>query len=139
MALAGLWISRLIRDPTTSSSPAANSRPSSLCATITATNLSMFHFISMGGTAYRAAFSIIWQNWTGDMTMVVSADPRRAALCAACAIRSVPELLELTNTRPLRTLIARVLGICGSACYLGLHPLRRGLHRRDHHRDQARR
>src|SRR3954463_14931083 len=72
MALAGFAISRLIKDSDDMFVAGRALTPFILCATITATNLSMFHFVGMGGTAYKNGVSIIWQNWSGDMALIVS-------------------------------------------------------------------
>ena len=44
----------------------------SICAAITATNLSMLHVVGMGGTAHQHGVSILWQNWTGNIALVLS-------------------------------------------------------------------
>src|SRR5205085_890823 len=64
LAYAGLWISRLIKDSDDFFVAGRELTPFILCATITATNLSMLHFIGMGGTAYNyclwlLAFSLV--------------------------------------------------------------------------------
>jgi Na+/proline symporter len=64
--------SRLIKDSGRFLRRRARLTPFILAATITASNLSMFHIIGMGGTAYKSGVSIIWQNWTGDMALVLS-------------------------------------------------------------------
>ena len=58
MALAGLAISRLIKDSDDFFVAGRELTPFILTATITATNLSMFHFVGMGGTAYASGISI---------------------------------------------------------------------------------
>src|SRR5438094_3613896 len=72
MAFAGLAISKLIKDSDDFFVAGRELTPFILCATITATNLSMIHFVGMGGTAYQSGVSVIWQNWTGDMALVLS-------------------------------------------------------------------
>jgi SSS family solute:Na+ symporter len=118
MAVGGFWISRLIKDSDDFFVAGRELTPFILAATITATNLSMFHFVGMGGTAFDSGVSIIWQNWTGCMAPVMSGIfvlpiMRRAK------IRSIPEFLELRYTRGMRTLVGLFWGVRLSI-YLGL-------------------
>src|SRR5947199_9502009 len=103
MAFAGLAISRLIKDSDDFFVAGRELTPFILCATITATNLSIFHFVGMGGTAYQSGVSIIWQNWTGDMALVLSGI-FILPIMRRLRIRSIPELLEMRYARGLRTL-----------------------------------
>jgi SSS family solute:Na+ symporter len=118
MALAGLAISRLIKDSDDFFVAGRELTPFILAATITATNLSMFHFIGMGGTAYKDGVSIIWQNWTGCMALVLSGI-FVLPLMRRLRIRSIPEFLELRYRRGLRTLAGLFWGLRLSI-YLGL-------------------
>jgi SSS family solute:Na+ symporter len=118
MALAGLAISRLIKDSDDFFVAGRELTPFILAATITATNLSMFHFVGMGGTAYKDGISIIWQNWTGCMALVLSGI-FVLPLMRRLRIRSIPEFLELRYTRGLRTLAGLFWGLRLSI-YLGL-------------------
>jgi SSS family solute:Na+ symporter len=118
MALAGLAVSRLIKDSDDFFVAGRELTPFILCATITATNLSMFHFVGMGGTAYKDGVSIIWQNWTGCMALVLSGI-FVLPLMRRLKIRSIPEFLELRYTRGLRTLAGLFWGVRLSI-YLGL-------------------
>src|SRR3954463_8108665 len=110
MALGGLWIARLIRDADDFFVAGRELTPFILTATITATNLSMFHFVGMGGTAYKNGISIIWQNWTGCMALVLSGI-FVLPLMRRLRIRSVPEFLEMRYARGLRTLVGAFWGI----------------------------
>src|SRR5207237_10014794 len=101
IALAGLTISRLIKDSDDFFVAGRELTPFILCATITATNLSMLHFVGMGGTAYKSGISILWQNWTGCMALVLSGI-FVLPLMRRLKIRSIPEFLELRYTRGLR-------------------------------------
>src|SRR2546421_9993815 len=118
MALAGLTISRLIRDSDDFFIAGRELTPFILAATITATNLSMFHFVGMGGTAYQNGISIIWQNWTGNMALVMSGI-FVLPIVRRLKIRSIPELLELRYARPMLTLVGGFWGI-RLCIYLGL-------------------
>jgi SSS family solute:Na+ symporter len=118
MAFAGLLISRLIKTSDDFFVAGRELTPFILAATITATNLSMFHFIGMGGTAYKDGVSIIWQNWTGCMALVLSGI-FVLPLMRRLRIRSIPEFLELRYTRGLRTLAGLFWGLRLSV-YLGL-------------------
>lgn len=118
LALAGLWISRLIRDSDDFFVAGRELTPFILGATITATNLSMLHFVGMGGVAYKNGVSIAWQNWTGSIALVVSGI-LVIPLMRRLRIRSVPELLEIRYSRGLRTLIGAVWGL-RLCIYLGL-------------------
>src|SRR5580765_2919645 len=118
MAIAGLWISRLIKDSDDFFVAGRELTPFILAATITASNLSMFHIIGMGGTAYKSGVSIIWQNWTGDMALVLCG-LFVLPIMRRLRIRSVPEFLEMRYSRGLRTLVGGfwALRLC---IYLGL-------------------
>src|SRR5947208_12373156 len=90
MAVAGLWISRLIKTSDDFFVAGRELTPFILCATITAPNLSMFHIVGMGGTAYQSGISIVWQNWTGSMALVLR---RRLVVpvLPRLRLRSLPE------------------------------------------------
>lgn len=118
MALGGLWVSRLIKDSDDFFVAGRELTPFILAATITATNLSMFQFIGFGGTAYRDGVSIIWQNWTGCMALVISGI-FVLPLMRRVKIRSIPEFLELRYTRGMRTIVGLFWGLRLSI-YLGL-------------------
>ena len=60
MALIGLTISKLIRSPDDIFVTGRQLMPFVLATTITATNISMYHFISMGEIGYQKGISIIW-------------------------------------------------------------------------------
>lgn len=104
IAGAGATISRLIRSPDDLFVAGRQLTPFVLAATITATNLSMFHFVGMGGTASQDGVSIIWQNWTGDIALVLSG-LFVLPFMRRLRIRSIPEFLEIRYTRGLRTLV----------------------------------
>lgn len=110
MALAGLGISRLIKDSDDFFVAGRELTPFILCATITATNLSMFHFVGMGGTAYQNGISIIWQNWSGDMAFVISGI-LVVPIMRRLRVRSVPEFLEMRYNRSLRMLMGGFWGL----------------------------
>src|ERR1051325_8300145 len=118
MALGGFGVSRLIKDSDDFFVAGRELTPFILAATITATNLSMFHFVGMGGTAYNDGVSIIWQNWTGCMALVMSGI-FVLPIMRRTRIRSIPEFLELRYTRGLRPLVGLFWGIRLSI-YLGL-------------------
>src|SRR5512135_2740071 len=110
MALAGLGISRLIKDSDDIFVAGRELTPFILCATITATNLSMFHFIGMGGIAYQKGVAIIWQNWTGNMALVLSGI-FVVPVMRRLRVRSIPEFLEMRYGRSLRVLIGAFWGL----------------------------
>jgi SSS family solute:Na+ symporter len=110
LAFAGLWISRLIKVSDDFFVAGRELTPFILCATITSTNLSMFHFVGMGGTAYQSGVSILWQNWTGDIALVLSGI-LVVPIMRRLRIRSIPEFLEMRYSRKLRTLIGAFWGI----------------------------
>ncbi|HTL31141.1 MAG TPA: sodium:solute symporter family protein [Tepidisphaeraceae bacterium] len=118
MAVGGLWISRLIKDSDDFFVAGRELTPFILAATITATNLSMFHFVGMGGIAYQNGVSIIWQNWTGCIALVMSGC-LVLPIMRRLRIRSVPEFLEMRYHRGLRTLVGAFWGI-RLCVYLGL-------------------
>lgn len=110
MALIGLLISRLIKDSDDIFVAGRELTPFILGATITATNLSMFHFIGMGGIAYQKGVSIIWQNWTGNMALVLSG-LFVVPVMRRLRVRSIPEFLEMRYGRSLRVLIGAFWGL----------------------------
>jgi SSS family solute:Na+ symporter len=110
MALAGLTISKLIKQSDDFFVAGRNLTPFILGATITATNLSMFHFIGMGGIGYQKGISIIWQNWTGCMALVLSGIFVIPVL-RRLRVRSVPEFLEMRYSRSLRVMIGAFWGL----------------------------
>ncbi len=110
LAGAGLTLSKLIKHSDDIFVAGRELTPFILCATITATNLSMYHFISMGGIAFQKGISIIWQNWTGCMALVLSGI-FVIPVMRRLRIRSIPEFLEMRYSRPLRILIGAFWGI----------------------------
>ena len=118
MASAGLTLSRLIRTSDDFFVAGRELTPFILCATITSTNLSMFHIVGMGGTAYQSGASIVWQNWTGDMALVLSG-LLVVPIMRRLRIRSIPEFLEARYSRGLRTLVGAFWGI-RLCVYLGI-------------------
>ncbi len=118
IAVAGAAVSRLIRSPDDLFVAGRQLTPFVLAATITATNLSMFHFVGMGGTASQDGVSIIWQNWTGGIALTLSG-LFVLPLMRRLRIRSVPEYLELRYARGLRTLVGAFWGV-RLCIYLGI-------------------
>jgi SSS family solute:Na+ symporter len=118
IALAGAMISRIIRSADDLFVAGRELTPFVLAATITATNLSMFHFVGMGGTASQDGVSIIWQNWTGGIALTLSG-LFVLPLMRRLRIRSVPEYLELRYARGLRTLVGAFWGV-RLCVYLGI-------------------
>jgi solute:Na+ symporter, SSS family len=118
MAVAGLWISRLIKDSDDFFVAGRELTPFILAATITASNLSMFHIIGMGGTTFKNGVSIIWQNWTGDIALVLSGI-FVLPIMRRLRVRSIPEFLEIRYSRGMRTLIGGFWAL-RLTIYLGL-------------------
>lgn len=118
LAAAGFAISRLIRDSDDIFVAGRELTPFILCATITATNISIFHFVGMGGTAYQSGVSIAWQNWTGDIALVLSGLFVLPVL-RRLRIRSVPEFLQLRYSKWLRVLVSLFWSL-RLATYLGI-------------------
>jgi solute:Na+ symporter, SSS family len=118
LAAAGLAVSRLIRDSDDFFVAGRELTPFILGATITATNVSMFHFVAMGGTAYQSGVSIIWQNWTGDMALVLSG-MFVLPVMRRLRVRSVPEFLQMRYSRWLRVLVGAFWGV-RLCVYLGI-------------------
>lgn len=118
MALAGFAITRLIKTSDDFFVAGRELTPFILCATITATNLSMYQFISVGGIAYQNGISVIWQNWTGDMALVLSG-LLVVPLMRRLRVRSIPEFLEMRYTKGLRTLVGAFWGL-RLTIYLGI-------------------
>jgi solute:Na+ symporter, SSS family len=110
MATVGLAASRLIVNADDLFVAGRELTPFVLCATITATNISMLHFVGMGGTAYQSGVSIAWQNWAGDIALVLSG-LFVLPVMRRLKIRSIPEFLELRYSTGMRTLIGAFWGI----------------------------
>jgi SSS family solute:Na+ symporter len=110
MGFGGFWLSRLIRDSDDFFVAGRELTPFILCAAITATNLSMLHVVGMGGTAYLNGVSILWQNFTGCMALVLSGI-FILPIMRRLRIRSVPEFLQMRYSGPLRVLVAAFWGL----------------------------
>ena len=110
MGLGGFFLSHLIRDADDFMVAGRELTPFILCAAITATNLSMLHVVGMGGTGYQNGVSILWQNWTGDIALVLSGI-FVLPIMRRLRIRSVPEFLQLRYSGPLRVLVAAFWGL----------------------------
>jgi len=110
MAMGAFWLSRLIRDSDDFFVAGRELTPFILAAAITATNLSMLHVVGMGGTAYLNGVSILWQNFTGCMALVLSGI-FILPIMRRLRIRSVPEFLEMRYSGPLRVLVAAFWGL----------------------------
>ena len=110
MAMAGLTLSRLIRTADDFFVAGRQLTPFILCATITATNISMLHFVGMGGTAYQSGVSIAWQNWAGCMALVLSGI-FVVPILRRLGIRTIPEFLELRYSPGLRKLVGAFWGL----------------------------
>lgn len=118
IAAAGATVSRLIRNADDLFVAGRELTPFVLAATITATNLSMLHFVGMGGTASQSGVSIIWMNWTGGIALTLSG-LFVLPIMRRLRIRSVPEYLELRYARGLRTLVGAFWGL-RLCVYLGI-------------------
>src|SRR5688500_7366874 len=110
MGLGGFFLSRLIKDADDFMVAGRELTPFILCAAITATNLSMLHVVGMGGTAYQNGVSILWQNFTGCMALVISGI-FVLPIMRRLRIRSVPEFLQMRYSGPLRVLVAAFWGL----------------------------
>ncbi|MDQ3441682.1 MAG: sodium:solute symporter family protein [Planctomycetota bacterium] len=110
MGLGGFFLSRLIKDADDFMVAGRELTPFILCAAITATNLSMLHVVGMGGTAYQNGVSIMWQNFTGCMALVISGI-FVLPIMRRLRIRSVPEFLQMRYSGPLRVLVAAFWGL----------------------------
>jgi solute:Na+ symporter, SSS family len=92
--------------------------PFILAATLTATNISLYSFIGVSGTAYKHGISIIWQTWTGNMALVL-AGLFILPIMRRLRIRTIPELLELRYNGAVRLLVS-LLWIFRLAFWLGV-------------------
>lgn len=118
IAAAGATISRLIREPDDLFVAGRQLTPFVLAATITATNLSMYHFVSIGGSTSKWGVPLIWWNWTGGIALTLSGI-FVLPIMRRLRIRSVPEYLELRYARGLRTLVGLFWGL-RLCIYLGI-------------------
>jgi len=92
--------------------------PFILAATLTATNISLYSFVGVSGTAYKHGISIIWQTWTGNMALVM-AGLFILPIMRRLRIRTIPELLELRYNGVVRFLVS-VLWVFRLAFWLGV-------------------
>jgi SSS family solute:Na+ symporter len=92
--------------------------PFILAATLTATNISLYSFVGVSGTAYQSGISIIWQTWTGNMALVL-AGLFILPIMRRLQIRTIPELLELRYNEVVRLLVS-VLWVFRLAFWLGV-------------------
>lgn len=92
--------------------------PFILAATLTATNISLYSFVGVSGTAYKHGISIIWQTWTGNMALVL-AGLFIIPVMRRLKIRTIPELLELRYNSVVRLLVS-VLWVFRLAFWLGV-------------------
>ena len=92
--------------------------PFILAATLTATNISLYSFVGVSGTAYQHGLSIIWQTWTGNMALVF-AGLFVIPILRRLRIRTIPEFLELRYNRTTRLLVS-VLWVFRLSFWLGV-------------------
>jgi SSS family solute:Na+ symporter len=92
--------------------------PFILAATLTATNISLYSFVGVSGTAYKHGISIIWQTWTGNMALVL-AGLFILPIMRRLKVRTIPELLELRYNGIVRFLVS-VLWVFRLAFWLGI-------------------
>lgn len=82
--------------------------PFILAATLTATNVNLYSFVSQAGAANASGIGMIWQTWTGNMAMVI-AGLFILPVMRRLRIRTVPEFLEVRYGRSARMLAAAVV------------------------------
>ena len=82
--------------------------PFILAATLTATNVNLYSFVSQAGNANARGIGMIWQTWTGNMAMVL-AGLFILPVMRRLKIRTVPEFLEIRYGRSVRILTAAVI------------------------------
>jgi SSS family solute:Na+ symporter len=92
--------------------------PFILAATLTATNISLYSFVGVSGTAYKHGISIIWQTWTGNMALVL-AGLFILPVMRRLQIRTIPELLELRYNGAVRLMVS-FLWVFRLAFWLGV-------------------
>lgn len=92
--------------------------PFILASTLTATNISLYSFVGVSGTAYQHGISIIWQTWTGNMALVL-AGLFILPIMRRLRIRTIPEMLELRYNGMVRLLVS-CLWVFRLAFYLGV-------------------
>jgi len=110
MFLAGIAISRWIKDADDFYVAGRQLTPFILAATITATNVNMYSFIGQAGSAYKSGLGIIWHTWVGNMMMVL-AGLFVIPMMRRLRIRTVPEFLELRYNRFIRLFVGLLWAI----------------------------
>ena len=102
---AGSYFYRWIGDPDDFYVAGRKITPFILAATLTATNISLYSFVGVSGTAYKHGISIIWQTWTGNMALVFSG-LFVIPILRRLKIRTIPEFLEMRYNRTVRLLVS---------------------------------
>ena len=105
--IAGIGVSRWIREADDFYVAGRELTPFILAATITATNVNMYSFIGQAGEAYRSGFGIIWNCWLGNMALVFSGIFVVPVL-RRLMVRTVPEFLELRFNKYIRLFVGVV-------------------------------
>ncbi len=114
MFWAGVAVSRWIQSADDFFVASRELTPFILAATITATNVNMFSFISQAGKAYSGGFGIIWNTWTGAMALVFSGI-FVVPILRRLRVRTVPEFLELRYNRFMRLFVGALWAL--KLCY----------------------
>jgi len=84
--------------------------PFILAATLTATNVNLYSFVSQAGEAHAEGISIIWHTWTGNMALVL-AGLFIIPVLRRLRVRTIPEFLEIRYGRSARMVTAAVIFI----------------------------
>ncbi len=96
--------------------------PCILAATLAATNINLYNFVSYAGVAYNHGISIIWHEWTGLMSLVFSG-LLVLPLLRRLKTRTVPEFMGTRYGSKVRILVAviwllRISFLLGIILYL---------------------
>lgn len=86
--------------------------PFILAAVVAASNITLYNYIGYAGIAYKSGVSIIWQEWTGLMSMV-TVGLFIHPLLWRLRVRSVPEYLEVRFNKFVRSLVALITVLRG--------------------------
>jgi SSS family solute:Na+ symporter len=92
--------------------------PFILAAVVATTNITLYNYVGYTGIAYKTGVSIIWQEWTGLMTMV-TVGMFIHPLLWRLQVRTVPEFLEVRYNKFVRSLVAFIT-VLRSGFWLGI-------------------
>lgn len=114
----GSWFYKWIGNPDDFMVTGRSITPFILAATLAATNINLYNFVGYAGTSYAHGIGIVWQEWTGMMSLVFSG-LFVLPILRRLRVRTVPEYLEMRYSRGVRGLIG-VMWVFRLGAWLGV-------------------